>query len=177
MNQIAILASGVYSTEFDSDANANSLTSISGWFRENLGLLNTFINTSFSGENPNMGLEEMAIYKELYLYNFYTKQVRNVLRGVTATTNAGDNILQVSDGDNSISFVNRNEVSKVYKDLAKESKINLDTMVAKYNIYGAKPLQVGGYEDTSVIADEVSTIEGSSDQPPSDGIYDAGEDV
>jgi hypothetical protein len=185
MSQLGILASGIYKTEFDSDSTAANYNQISGWLSENLGLLNTFLNTSFSGENPNFGLEEQAIYKEIYLYNFYNKQSRNILRGITATSNAGDNILSVSDGDNQITFVNRNEVGKVYRDLARESKQKLDGLVAKYNIYQAKPLQVGGYESVSIsgcIGDYSSSAIGSSDQdnqlPDSnDGIYDAGEDV
>jgi hypothetical protein len=146
MSEISDLASGIYTTEFDSDETAATVVQISGWLSENLGLLNTLINTNFSGENPNLGLEEKSIYKEIYLYNYYNKQSRNILRGITATSNAGDNILSVSDGDNQITFVNRNEVGKVYRDLAKESKQKLDGLIAKYNIYASKPLQVGGVE-------------------------------
>lgn len=150
MSQIGELAQSIFDVEFDANTNAVTYNQVFNWLKENLGLLNTLINTSFTGEDPNMGIEAEAIYKELYLYNFYNKQARNVLRGITATTNAGDNILQVSDGDNSISFVNRNEVSKVYRDLAKDSKSRMDALVAKYNIYASKPLQVGGYEAGSV---------------------------
>jgi hypothetical protein len=183
MSQIATLASGIYITEFDSDSTAANFTQISGWLSENLGLLNTLINTNFSGQNPNFGLEEQSIYKEVYLYNYYNKQSRNILRGITATSNAGDNILSVSDGDNQITFVNRNEVGKVYRDLAKESKQKLDSLVAKYNIYASKPLQVGGIENeysVPITSEDGGTLDGGVQdefQPPSDGIFDAGEDV
>jgi hypothetical protein len=180
MSQLGILASGIFRTEFDSDSSAVSYQHISGWFDENLGLLNTMLNTNFSGSNPSLGLEEQAIYKEIYLYNFYNKQSRNILRGITATSNAGDNILSVSDGDNQITFVNRNEVGKVYRDLAKESKQKLDGLVGKYNIYQAKPLQVGGYESVSIsgsILDYSSSADGDVLPESNDGIYDAGEDV
>ena len=149
MSELGELASGIYSSEFDSDSSAANYSQISGWLSENLGLLNTLINTNFSGQNPSLGLEEQAIYKEIYLYNYYNKQARSILRGITATSNAGDNILSVSDGDNSISFVNRNEVGKVYRDLAKESKQKLDVLVTKYTIYESQPLQIGGYESVS----------------------------
>lgn len=174
MSQIAQLAQNIFETEFDSDTNAVTYNHIFSWMKENLGLLNTLINTSFVGEDPDMGMEAEAIYKELFLYNYYNKQARNVLRGITATTNAGDNILQVSDGDNSISFVNRNEVSKVYRDMAKDSKSRMDNLVAKYNIYASKPLQVGGLEaDSSIILSAGSQFGDGI----GDGIIDGGEDT
>lgn len=175
MSQISELAQNIFETEFDQDTTAVTYNHIFSWMKENLGLLNTLINTSFVGEDPDMGIEAESIYKELFLYNYYNKQARNVLRGITATTNAGDNILQVSDGDNSISFVNRNEVSKVYRDLAKDSKSRMDTLVAKYNIYGARPLQVGGYEAGAVIicCDSGTQFGGGND----DQFLDGGEDT
>lgn len=174
MSQLAELAQNIFETEFDSDTTAVSYNYIFSWMKENLGLLNTLINTSFVGEDPNMGIEAEAIYKELFLYNYYNKQARNVLRGITATTNAGDNILQVSDGDNSISFVNRNEVSKVYRDMAKDSKSKMDNLVAKYNIYASKPLQVGGYEAGATIVCCIGTQFGNGND---DQIIDGGEDT
>lgn len=145
MSELADLAEVIFDTEFDSDSTITSITAITAWLEENLGLLNTLINTSYQGANPNLGLEETAIYKLIYLYNYYSKQARNVLRGIVSTTGGG-NILSVADGDNRIQFVNKNEVGKVYRDLAKDTKLQLDQMVAKYNIYSSKPLQVGGIE-------------------------------
>jgi hypothetical protein len=145
MSELSDLAEVIFNTEFDSDSGVTSVASIAAWLEENLGLLNTLINTSFQGIDPGMGLEEESIYKLIYLYNFYSKQARNVLRGIVSTTGGG-NILSVADGDNRIQFVNKNEVGKTYRDLAKEIKSQLDQLVTKYNIYGAKPLQVGGIE-------------------------------
>jgi hypothetical protein len=148
MSELSDLAEVIYNTEFDSDSSIASVSAITAWLEENLGLLNTLINTSFQGTDPGMGLEEESMYKLIYLYNFYSKQARNVLRGIVSTTGGG-NILSVADGDNKIQFVNKNEVGKTYRDLAKEIKSQLDQLVTKYNIYGAKPLQVGGIEASS----------------------------
>lgn len=145
MSEISDLASSIYASEFDSDPEAANLISIEAWLEENLGLLNTLINTSYSGVDPGMGLEEKAIYKQIYLYNYYGKQTRNVLRGIVSTTSS-DNILMVADGDNRIQFANKNEISKTFRDLSRDTKQSLDMMVAKYNIYAAKPLQIGGVE-------------------------------
>lgn len=145
MSQLADLAESIFITEFDSDTSITNVTAINAWLEENLGLLNTLINTSYQGTDPGLGLEESAIYKLIYLYNYYSKQARNTLRGIISSTGGG-NILSVADGDNRIQFVNKNEVGKTFKDLAKDVKLQLDQVVAKYNIYGAKPLQVGGIE-------------------------------
>ena len=148
MSELSDLAEVIFNTEFDSDSNVTSVVAITAWLEENLGLLNTLINTSFQGTDPNLGLEEESIYKLIYLYNFYSKQARNVLRGIVSTTGGG-NILSVADGDNKIQFVNKNEVGKTYRDLARELKSQLDQLVTKYNIYASKPLQVGGIEASS----------------------------
>ncbi len=139
------LANEVYHNEFDS--TGVSPTTISGWFANNLGTLNTYIYTSFSGADgaiSNFGLEEADIYKEMYMYHHYTKQARNTLRGIATDTNG--NILSVRDGDNSITFVNKNEVTKVYKSLANDSYDKMLRMIQSYNSYNASPRQVGGVE-------------------------------
>jgi hypothetical protein len=156
MSALENLATGIFVHEFDSDTNVASYNSILGWLNENLGLLNTLINTNFEGIDAVLLNEEQAIYKQIYLHNYYAKQARNVLRGIMGSGgNAGDNILSVKDGDNAITFTNKNEVSKVYKTMAEDCKKMLDDLVAKYNLYGAKPLQVGGYDgliyDTTAI--------------------------
>jgi hypothetical protein len=47
-----------------------------------------------------------------------------------------------------VTFVNKNEVSKVYRGLASDSKITLDKLVAQYNIYAAEPRQLAGIESS-----------------------------
>ncbi len=142
---ISGLATGIYDRELDS--TGVTFDSISGWLNENVGLLNTYLYTSFSGENgtfANMGLEEADIYKEMYLYHYYTKQARNTLRGIADDSNG--NILSVKDGDNSITFVNKNEVSKVYKGFANDSYDKMLRLAQGYGSYRATPRQVGGIE-------------------------------
>lgn len=151
MSALEELADDIFQNEFDSDTSHATYDSVLGWLNNNLGLLNTLINTSFDGLDAPLLNEEKSIYKQIYLYNFYGKKSRNVLRGIMGSaTTAGDNILSVKDGDNAIQFTNKNEVSKVYKGMAEDCKKLLDDMVAKYNIYGAKPLQVGGYDDSTI---------------------------
>lgn len=143
---LANLANDIFVHELDS--TGASLSSVSGWLNENLGMLNTYIYTNFSGANngdvSGMGLEEQDIYKEMYLYHYYTKQARNTLRGIVNDSNG--NILSVRDGDNSITFVNKNEVSKAYRGFATDSYNKMLRMVQSYSSYNAAPRQVGGIE-------------------------------
>ena len=145
MNNIGNLASSIFINEFDS--TGITIDSISGWLDSNIGQLNNVLYTSLSGVNGNvngLGLEEQSIYKEMYLYHYYTKQTRNVIRGIANDSNG--NILSVRDGDNAITFVNKNEVSKVYRSLAQDAYEKLEGLIYKYNSYNASPRQVGGIE-------------------------------
>ena len=145
MSSIADLATNIFIEEFDSSDIVYD--SISGWLEGNLGQLNNVLYTNFSGVSgqvDGLNLEEQEIYKKMYMYHYYMKQTRNTIRGIANDTNG--NILSVRDGDNSISFVNKNEVSKVYRSLAQDVSNDLTYLVAKYNSYQTEPRQVGGIE-------------------------------
>jgi|TARA_X000000950_G_scaffold280749_1_gene376045 hypothetical protein len=142
---ISGLATDIFENELDS--TGVTLSSVSGWLNENFGLLNNYLYTSLSGSGDSvsgMGLEERDIYKEMYLYHYYTKQARNTLRGIANDTNG--NITSVRDGEQTITFVNKNEVSKVYRGLAQDSYDKMLRLVQSYNSYQAAPRQVGGIE-------------------------------
>ena len=145
MSDIGDLANSIYVNEFDS--TGVTVEAISGWLENNIGQLNNVLYTSFSGDNGDvdgLNLEEQNIYKQMYLYHYYTKQTRNTIRGIANDTNG--NIISVRDGDNAITFVNKNEVSKVYKSLARDSYDALETLIGNYNSFQASPRQVGGIE-------------------------------
>ena len=145
MSNIGDLANSIYVNEFDS--TGVTVEAISGWLENNIGQLNNVLYTSFSGENGSvsgLNLEEQNIYKQMYLYHYYTKQTRNTIRGIANDTNG--NIISVRDGDNAITFVNKNEVSKVYRSLAQDAYDGLQSSITSYNIYNASPKQVGGIE-------------------------------
>jgi len=145
MSLISGLAQDIFENELAS--TGATLVGVSGWLNENIGSLNIVLNTQFSGENgdiANFNLEEQDIYKEMYLHHYYKKQARNALINIV-NDNSG-NILSVRDGDNSITFVNKNEVSKLYRGLASDSHNKINEMVYKYNAYRGSPRQVGGIE-------------------------------
>ena len=154
-NVLESLASGIVTTEFDSDTGIATVASVSGWLYENLGRVNTYLYTNFSGDNATgtyeiMDIEAQNILKELYLSNYYSKEARNALRGITKSSVSGDNVLSLKDGESAVTFINRNEVSKVYRGLANDSMDKVIQMAAQYNIYQAQPRQLGGIDASGI---------------------------
>jgi hypothetical protein len=60
-NVLESLASGIVTTEFDSDTGIATVASVSGWLYENLGRVNTYLYTNFSGDNATGTYEIMDI--------------------------------------------------------------------------------------------------------------------
>ena len=154
-NVLEDLASGIVVTEFDSDTGIATVANVSGWLYENLGQVNTYLYTDFSGANASgmygvMDTEAQNVLKELYLSNYYNKQARNALRGIVDSSVSGDNVLSLRDGERSVTFINRNEVSKVYKGMASDCMEKVTRMAAQYNIYQAQPRQLGGIDASGI---------------------------
>jgi hypothetical protein len=86
----------------------------------------------------------------MYMANYYRKQSRNALKGLVGNTDGSD-IISLRDGNSSVTFTNKNEVSKVYKSLADESEAKIDKLTHQYNMYQSEPLQLGGLETDGVL--------------------------
>ena len=142
MSQLGELAEELVSTEFayltGSEATVEE-NRASGWFEANLGQLNTLLYSSFSGSDPDLRLEEDAIYKQMYLKNYWGSKAGAVLRGVDSTTMEW---LRLREGDSSVERLNKNEVSKTYRGLASDAGAQIAELVAKYNAYQGSPRQV-----------------------------------
>jgi len=112
----------------------------------------TKIYSQFSVEGANFiptgtfQQEERAIYKQMYLYEFYTKKTRQVLRGVDSSVD----FVTLREGDTMITRTNKNELAKTYRGLANDAREEMERLVSSYNIYQAAPVQVAG-EDGSPI--------------------------
>lgn len=143
MNEIGVLASGIWVAEFDSNTGINTIESISGWLQHNIGLLNTHIFADYSGENPGMEDEENAIFTQLYLHAYYKKLSRSALRGIISDESS---IIEVEEGDSRVRFANRGEVGKTYRGLSTDAWNEAQRLIHSYNMYEASPRQVGGYE-------------------------------
>jgi len=146
------LADEIFGNEFEYDSGYAQFYYISGWLASNVGLLNTKIYSQYSVQNSNFeptGLfqqEERSIYKQMYLYEFYTKKTRQVLRGVDSSVD----FVTLREGDTMITRTNKNELAKTYRGLANDAREEMERLVSSYNIYQAAPVQVAG-EDGSPI--------------------------
>ena len=141
------LAKEIMDCEFDGDTSLNSLQSIECWLESNLGLLNTMINTSYCVDAPELDSEAQAIYKQLYLHNYYSKKTRNAMRGIMGCQeDTSGEITSLSDGESRVTFMNKNETAKVIRGLANDAKDSLERLVSRYNMYQSEPRQVGGIE-------------------------------
>lgn len=144
------LADEIFANEFEYDSGYAQFYFISGWLANNIGQLNNRIYSSFEVEDGNFtptGVfrqEERAIYKQMYLYEFYTKKTRQVLRGVDSAVD----FISLREGDTAITRTNKNELAKTYRTLANDAMHELDKLITSYTIYQAAPLQVAG-EDGS----------------------------
>jgi hypothetical protein len=145
------LAKEIMECEFDNDSDLNSLQSIECWLEANLGMLNALIDTEYCLESQELDSEAQAVYKQLYLHQYYVKKARNAMRGIMACSGSsnGDTageIVSLSDGDSKVTFANRNETAKIIRGMAQDAKSALDQLVHKYLLYNSEPRQVGGIE-------------------------------
>ena len=146
------LADEIFANEFDYDSGYAQFYYISGWLANNVGLLNTKIYSQYHIESGNFNptgtfqQEERAIYKQMYLYEFYIKKTRQVLRGVDSSVD----FVTLREGDTMITRTNKNELAKTYRGLANDAREEMERLVSSYNIYQAAPVQVAG-EDGSPI--------------------------
>ena len=105
------LADEIFANEFDYDSGYAQFYYISGWLANNVGMLNTRLYTSFdvSGSyftpTGSFKQEERAIYKQMYLHEFYNKKSRQVLRGVDSSVD----FISLREGDSMITRTNKNK--------------------------------------------------------------------
>lgn len=137
-----------------------SISRLSGWFLDdsNIGKLNNLIGTQISGIclkdggnnitgynlSPEPNNDQYAIYKMLFDYEYYKNEAR---LSAQSSLIIGDDWVSMGEGDSRITRVNKNEVSKNFRALAKDSKEDLDKSVKMYLKYNAIPDQIVG-DDT-----------------------------
>lgn len=66
--------------------------------------------------------------------------------GIVSPSSDGSNILSVSDGDNKISFVNKNEVAKTYRGLANDLAAQIEKDAHRYTMFLSTPKSVNGLD-------------------------------
>jgi len=129
-----------------------SLPAISFWVRTNIGELNNRINTTYSidsttleledADSCEIGEEEVAIIKKMYLIHYYDGEVRSALGA-----GSYDHVILAKDKWTSIRKVNRNEIAKTLSSVKKEEMEELNKLVNAYKLSKSNPIQVAG-DDT-----------------------------
>lgn len=153
---------GIY-TELDEPENF-PIPKISAWFLDNanVGKLNNLIGTQISGVSykdddgvvtgydlvPNPTNDQLAIYKMIFDCDYFKNQSKNLARSASTI---GNDWTDLKEGDSSIKKINKNEISKNFRGLAKDCQEELNRSVKMYLKYGAIPDQVVG-DDTEGVS-------------------------
>lgn len=147
MATLGEIAIRIYDNEFDDETTQLKrlyrIQGISGWLEGNLGQFNNLCYTSFGATGNGFLLEEESILSQLYLADYYTKQARKVLNmSVTGSTDW----TRLSEGDTTIVRTNKVDLSRVYRNLAKDAAEEIKGLVYAYNSYNAQPVQTAGFD-------------------------------
>lgn len=152
MPTVGGLATEIWDYEFGDETGVahrvSEIQTISGWLETNVGQLNTLLYSTF-GSGANFQQEEGAIFAQLYLKDYYTKEARKTLRNIST---ASSDWTRLSEGDTTIVRSNRNEVAKTFRLLAKDAAEKIKELTYAYNSYQASPRQVAGYDGGYVVS-------------------------
>ena len=105
-----------------------------------LGKLNNSISSSYiivTGDiSPVLGLNEQAIYSQLYISEYYTRKINSILGGTEIAWTT------IKDGDSTVTRSSQTETAKVFKDLKKQSDEQLVRLVGSYRVNASAPLTI-----------------------------------
>jgi len=156
---------GVY-TELDEPENF-SIAKISAWFLDNanVGKLNNLIGTQMSGVaykdqhgvvtgydlSPNPSNDQLAIYKMMFDFEYFKNQARFA---TSSSLVEGEDWVSLGEGDSRVQRVNKNEIAKNFRAMARDIKQDLDKAVKMYLKYNSIPDQIIG-DDTQGISNYI----------------------
>ena len=128
-----------------------SIPAIAFWLRNNIGALNTWIDTTYALNDSyeivdasavEISEEAKAILKKAYVVYFYENKMNSILNSLTT-----DSAIEIKDGGVSIKKADASKTSRSIGFLKKEIVAEFNDMVAAYKSKGTKPIQVAG-DDT-----------------------------
>lgn len=106
-----------------------------------IGQLNNLINSCYQMVSgcfvPELTADETAIYGALYKQQYYQKMAAQTLGAIGAM-----NWTEVREGDSVVRRVNTNETSKIFAQLAKDIKTDLDNQIDRYKRNRSQPVSV-----------------------------------
>ena len=129
-----------------------TLPAISYWIRSNVGALNNYLNTGYivkegtlelvDSNSKEIGLDEAVVFKKMYMIHFYDLKIRKNINVVEAET-----IIAVSDGEQSVTKINKNQVTIALTNLKRAEESELHRLIGSYKSDKSSPRQVAG-DDT-----------------------------
>ena len=183
MNQLGELAYHIWDIEFGDHTTSlqreHNVLLISGYLESNIGQLNVFLNTDFSLDKekdimvPSLEYEEKAIFTQLYLKDYMNKEARKILRNAsvsepstsdtssTTTTDGVTDWIELREGDTTIkrslaTSTTKNASARIFQQSANEASSLLKELIAAYNMYGSRPLQVNTSDAGECNGDEIN---------------------
>ena len=129
-----------------------TLPAISYWIRSNVGGLNNYLNVAYvmdedtleivDANSKELSSDESAVFKKMYMIHFYDLKIRKNIGVVEEET-----IISVSDGEQSVTKINKNQVTIALTSLKRAEESELHRLIASYKTDKAVPRQVAG-DDT-----------------------------
>lgn len=154
---IGTVASGLW--EDMGEPTNVSVSYISGWLSFNIGKLNNWIGTNYSGVsngfvsmdyygnlNSGLGAEELDIYKMLFWYAFYSRALVQSLGAASV-----DPVIEIQDDSSIIRVINKNELSKTWMQAKKDIQEDITQAVRLYKDNHSNPVQAVEYDAQKAI--------------------------
>jgi len=153
--KVVDIASEIYSELARPDTL--SVPPIAFWLRNNIGDLNNRINQDFYVDSTTMeinratqdadgndvvvevGDEEKAIFKKMYIIHYYGVQIRESL-GAAST----DTWVEIQSDGTSVRRINKVEQGRQYQFIKMSETEDLEKAINAYKMRAAAPIQVAG---------------------------------
>ena len=143
-------ANGLYLT-LGSPSNI-SIPAICAYYRNNYGEINSLLGKSYSvdpttlelkeSDGTEIGADEISIFNLLYEIKYYTRESRNYM-----VVNGIDQVISAESDGGRLTFLNRNEVSKNYIQLRRDTAEQLNKLLNYYKFGKSRGLQITGDDE------------------------------
>lgn len=144
MKSITIMAQEVWEDEFLEDPSYGlSLGIITGWMESSLGKVNISLHQAYEPEDnddPVFDDGGAEVYKMMYISKYYTGAAQKALRGIMDESVSA--ILSVKDDDTIVTKINKSEVGKTMRAIAKDYQDELRELVHQHKIHYSPPKQI-----------------------------------
>ncbi len=141
------IANDIYLNEIDQDTET-SIAAICQYLRGSIGYLNSLIFKNYyidpitleiinADDGQEIGVDEVAIYKKLYLINYYDRLVKKFL-GASGI----DTIRTINQDGIIVTLSDKNQIAQTYRNIKKDTQLDLQQLMNGYKFKRSTPAQV-----------------------------------